>query len=351
MKAALKTSRGDFEIKEVPIPQITNPDYVLARVRAAGVCGSDLHYWKVPTERLHGKITGHELAGEVVEVGDAVRDLKKGDRVAIESLVGCGTCYWCRVGQYHVCPELSRIRSKTLSQAFSEYVVGPARNFYKIPMHVSFEEAAILDVYGTSIHACNRTNIRADETVVIIGAGPIGLSLLELANVSGAKTIVIGKYDYQLELAKKLGAYATINTSKKEGGIREILDLTEGRGADTVFECVGGSSAVSTMPQAVSYTRRKGKVAIVGGLGPNLRALELDWQKILWQEIDILPVSSFAYWGNDPEFKIVLDLLIDKKIDARSLITHRFPLVKINEAFGVAANKKDTKAIKVVLVS
>ncbi len=345
MKAAFKTSRGDFEIKDVPIPEVTRPDYVLAKVRAAGVCGSDLRWWNVPRPQLAGRITGHELAGDVIEIGSAVQNVEKGDRVAIESLVGCGVCYWCRLGQYHLCPDLGKLRSETLSRAFSEYVAGPATNFYKIPEKVSYEEAAILDVYGTSVHACNRTGIRMGQHVAVIGAGPIGLTMLELANVAGARTIVTGVYDFPLEKAKKLGAYATINT-RTEDGVAKVLELTGGMGVDIAYECVGRDAASETMKQAVSYVRRGGKIGIIGALADGL-----DWPRIRGQEIDLISVSSFSYWGNDREFKIVLDLLIDGKIDANSLITHRFPLERINEAFETADNKRKTNAIKVVLVS
>jgi threonine dehydrogenase-like Zn-dependent dehydrogenase len=345
MKAAVKTTQGSFEIKDVPTPEVTRPDYVLAKVRSAGVCGSDLRWWKIPRPQLVGRITGHELAGDVIEVGPDVLNVKRGDRVAIESLVGCGVCYWCRVGQYHLCPDLGKLRSETLSRAFSEYVAGPAANFFKIPEKVSYEEAAILDVYGTSIHACNRTGIRMGQNVVVIGAGPIGLTMLELANVAGAKTIVTGVYDYPLEVAEKLGAYATINT-RSEDGVAKVLELTSGMGADIAYECVGGEAAGVTMKQAVSYVRRGGKVGIIGALADGL-----DWPRIRGQEIDLISISSFSYWGNDREFKIVLDLLIDEKIDANSLITHRFPLERINEAFETADNKRKTNAIKVVIVS
>ncbi len=345
MRAAVKTTHGDFELKDVPIPEVSRPDYVLARVRAAGVCGSDLRWWRVPRPQLVGRITGHELAGDVVEVGSAVTNVKRGDRVAIESLVGCGVCYWCRLGQYHLCPDLSRLRSETLSRAFSEYVAGPAANFFRIPENVSYEEAAILDVYGTSVHACNRTGIRIGQTVVVIGAGPIGLTMLELANVAGAKAIVTGIYDYQLEMAKKLGAYATINTS---GGdcVDRVLKLTGGIGADITYECVGGEASPVTMRQALSYVRRGGRIGVIGALADGL-----DWPRIRSQEIDLISVSSFSYWGNDREFEVVLNLLIDGKVDAKSLITHRFPLSRINEAFETADNKRKTNAIKVVIVS
>jgi len=349
MQAAFKTARGDFQIRDLPIPEITHPDYVLARVKAAGICGSDLIDWRVPNPQLVDWVVGHELAGEVIEVGESVTNVKKGDRVAIESLVGCGHCYWCRVGEYHLCPDLTKLRFSSLSRAFSEYVAGPAKNFFKIPEEINYDEAAILDVYGTSIHACSRTNIRMDETAVIIGSGSIGLSLLELAKIAGAKVIMIGKHDHQLELAKKLGAYAVINTTN-EDSVNRILQVTEERGADKVYECVGGFSMTRTLPQAVSLVRRGGKIALVGYPGPE-GPLKLDWNKILEQEIDLISVSSFSYWGNDPEFRIVLNLLINGKINPRSLITHRFPLTNINEAFDVAADKKMTKAIKVVIVS
>ncbi|UCD73597.1 MAG: alcohol dehydrogenase catalytic domain-containing protein, partial [Candidatus Bathyarchaeota archaeon] len=353
MKAAVKTAAGDFEVKDVPMPEITEPNFVLARVKAAGVCGSDLHFWKVPTPKEsefgmwagEEAIMGHELAGDVVAVGDDVTNVKPGDRVGIESVVSCGRCYWCRVGQYHLCPDLGKIRSSTLARAFGEYVAGPSDKFYPLPDHVGYAESAIMDVYGTSVHAINRTGVRMDQTVVIIGAGPIGLSLLDLVNVAGAKGIITDILDFPLEAAEKtFGAYETIN-SAKEDPVEKVMELTDGRGADVVCECVGGKVAAITLPQAVSLVRRKGKVALIGGLRRDLPAMELDWPKIQWGEVDIVPVSGFYFWGNDPEFQIVSDLLADGKLHATEMITHRFPLEKINEAFETAANKEKTKSI------
>ncbi|MEM2094567.1 MAG: alcohol dehydrogenase catalytic domain-containing protein [Candidatus Bathyarchaeia archaeon] len=349
MKAAVKTAQGDFEIKEVPIPEITRPDYVLARVRAAGVCGSDLHSWKVPRPEAVGKITGHELAGDVVAVGEDVTNVKPGDRVGIESVVSCGRCYWCRVGQYHLCPDLSKIRNATLARAFSQYVVGPAEKFYPIPDNVGYAEAAIMDVYGTSVHAVNRTGLRMDQTAVIIGAGPIGLSLLDLVNIAGARGIITDIIDFPLEFARKtMNAYETINTAKQDP-VKRVMELTHGRGADVVFECVGGRAASKALRQAVSLVRRKGKVGLVGALSPEM-ALVLDWPKVQWGEIDIVPVSGFYFWGNDPEFQIVTDLLAQGKLHATEMITHRFPLDQINEAFETAVNKEKTNSIKVVVI-
>jgi L-iditol 2-dehydrogenase len=188
-----------------------------------------------------------------------------------------------------------------------------------------------------------------DQTAVILGAGPIGLSLLDLINVAGARGIITDILDYPLEFAKNtIGAHATINSTKVDP-VERVMELTNNRGADIVFECVGGRAASTLLPQAVSMVRRKGKVAIVGALRPDL-SLTLDWPKLHWGEVDIVPVSGFYHWGNDPEFKVVTDLLIQGKLHATEMITHEFPLDKINEAFATAANKKETQSIKVVIV-
>ena len=348
MKAAVKTAEGDFEIKEVPIPEITRPDHVLVKVRSAGVCGSDLHSWKVPNPGAVGRISGHELAGDIVAVGDEVTNVKVGDRVGVDSVLSCGKCYWCRVGQDHLCPDCFSIRGELFARGFSEYVVGPADKCYKIPDHVGYAEAAIMDVYGTGIHAIARTNAHVGQTVVVFGAGPVGVSLLDLLNVVGVKTIITDIIDGPLEFAKNtMGCYATIN-SKKEDPVKKVLELTNGMGADIVFECVGGGAGPFLIPQAVDMVRRKGQIALIGALRQGA-ALTVDWRKLHWGEVDIVPVSGFYHWGNDPEFKIVTDLLIEGKLHATEQITHRYPLEQINEAFEAAVDKTTSNAIKVVL--
>ncbi len=350
MKAAVKTADGKFEIKEVPIPEVTRPDYVLVKVRSAGICGSDLHSWKVPRPGRVGRISGHEVAGDIVEVGEDVTNVKVGDRVGVDSVVPCMKCYWCRVGQYHICPHKGAIRSKTFARGFSEYIVGPADHVYPIPDHVGYGEAAIMDVYGTSVHGVNRTNAHMGQTVVIFGAGPIGLSLLDLVTVAGAKGIIIDILDFPLEFAKKtMGAYETINSTKVDP-VKRVLELTGGRGADIVFDCVGGRASSKLLPQALDMVRLKGQIGLIGILQSEM-ALQFNWRKLQMSEVDFVGVSGFYHWGNDPEFGIVTDLLIEGKLHATEMITHRFPLEKINEAFEVAADKLNNNSIKVVLDS
>ncbi len=347
-KAAVKTAEGTFEIKEVPMPEITRPDQVLVKVRGSGVCGSDLHSWKVPNPAAVGRITGHEVAGDIVAVGEEVTNVKPGDRVGVDSVIGCGKCYWCRVGQYHLCPECFSIRAELFAQGFSEYIVGPADHVYPIPEHVGYGEAAIMDVYGTSVHAINRTDTHMGQTVVIYGAGPIGISLLDLVNITGANGILIDIIDNPLEFAEKtMGAYETINSTKVDP-VKRVMELTDGRGADKVFDCVGGGASPTILKQAVEMVRRKGQVALIGAMRQGA-SLTVDWRKLHWGEIDVVPISGFYFWGNDPEFKIVTDLLIAGKLHATEMITHKFPLEKINEAFETAADKKKTNSIKVVI--
>jgi L-iditol 2-dehydrogenase len=247
-----------------------------------------------------------------------------------------------------LCPECFSIRGETFARGFSEYVVGPAHKCYKLPDHVGYAEAAIMDVYGTAVHAIARTNTHMGQTVVIFGAGPVGLSLLDLVNVAGAKGIITDILDGPLEFAKNtVGAFASIN-SKKENPVQKVLELTDGKGADIVFECVGGNAGPFLIPQAIEMVRRKGIVALIGALRPGAQ-LSIDWQKFQWGEIDLMPISGFYHWDNDPEFKIVTDLLSEGKLHATEMITHRYSLDEINEAFEAAANKTKSNAIKVVI--
>ncbi len=348
MKAAVKTAQGTFEVKEVPRPEITRPDYALARVKVSGICGTDLRSWKVPKPEYEGEIVGHELSGDVVEVGEAVTNVKPGDRVVIETVLGDDTCDWCRVEQYNLCPNLYKVRRKTLSRAFAEYVAGPAKKFHKLPDNVSYEEAALLDTYAVSLHACQITELSMTDKVVIIGAGPIGLSMLDLAKLSGATTAITDVLDFPLQIAQKLDADLIINT-EKEDGHKKVLEFTGGRGADITYECAGGKAMPTTFPQAVNFTRNGGKVCLVGGFDAGEISIPLNWEKIQKGEIRIIPSASYAFWDIKSEMQLCIDLFASGKLHPKNLITHSFPLEKINEAFQVDKDKKAHNSIFVAL--
>lgn len=347
MKAALKTGDGKFEIDRVSTPKLEEPDWVLARVRVAGICGTDLRHWQKPEEELKCKIMGHELAGEVVEVGPAVKNVKPGDRVVIETLLGDDTCDWCNIQEYNLCPNLYPVRMRTLSQAFAEYVAGPCRKFYKLPDHVSFEEATLLDTFSVGMHAIQLSGIKLNDKVVVIGAGCIGLGQLQLARICGADVLIIDKVNSALELAAELGAAVTVNPETDDVA-EKVKAFTKGRGADIVFECAGGTAMPITLPQAVSCSRIGGKVVIVGGFEKD-QQIELDWSHLQMAEIKLIPSASYSYWGIYPEMQMSLDLLAKGKMNAKKMITHQFSIDDINKAFETAEKKEDTHAVFVAL--
>lgn len=348
MTAALKTADGKFEVKQVERVRIPAEDWVLARIKVSGICGTDLRHWEKHEPDLECKIMGHEMAGEIVDVGKDVTNVKPGDRVVIETLLGDGTCDWCRVQQYNLCPNLYKVRMETISRAFAEYVIGPATKFHILPTHVSFEEATVLDTFAVCLHAQQQSGLKINDLVVVVGAGPIGIGQLQLATISGADVIVIDVVDSSLEIAKELGAFAIIN-SEKEDPYTRIMELTENKGADLTFECVGGEHMAETLDLATSVTRIGGKVIIVGGFEKGKTPMELDWQKMQMGQVHLIFSASYAFWDIYPEMKICLDLLAKGKLNAKKMITHSFPLEEINEAFETAQNKAETGAVFVAL--
>jgi len=348
MKAALKTEDGIFAIGDSERPRLADTNWVVARVRVAGICGTDLRHWKKHEPELACHIMGHELAGEVVEVGEDVFNVKPGDRVVIESVMGDGVCEFCRIQRYNICEHLYPVRTQFVSRAYAEYVGGPAEKFYKLPDHVSFEEAALVDTLSVCLHAHHLSGLGIGDKVAIIGAGPIGLGQLMLAKASGADVIISDPVDSALDLARKLGADAVVNPDR-EDPVERVRAFSDGRGVEIAFECAGGEWMPRTLPQATMMARRGGTVVIVGGFDAGPTAIPLEWQKIQMSEIRLLPSASFAMHEIYHEQGMVLDLIAKGRIDVKPLITHRFPIDRINEAFDVAQRKQETGAVFVAI--
>jgi L-iditol 2-dehydrogenase len=287
---------------------------------------------------------GHEMAGEIVQVGREVTNLKPGERVVIETVLGDGVCEWCRARRYNICPHLYDVRMGTVSRAFAEYVIAPAHKCYPLPDNVSYEQATLLDTYSVCLHAAHLAPPAPNDRVVVIGSGPIGLGQLQVAKLMGADVIVSDVVNSSLEVARHLGADAVVNSDKEDLKAR-VMDFTAGRGADIAFECAGGPSMPTTLKQATDVVRRGGKVAIVGGFDPGPVSIPLEWQRIQMGEIRLIPSASYALWDIYPEMQICLDLMAKGKLKADPLITHRVPLDRINEGFETADNKAETGAI------
>lgn len=223
MKAAFFYGGGDIRLDNVPDP-VPGPGEALVRVKAAGICGSDLHGYRDPKHVWPGLgipfMTGHELAGEIAALGRDVIGLRVGQRVSVEPrhLVGCGRCRWCLRGDYHLCPGLGTENGKKVySTGFAEYSIEPGKKLYPLPDHVTEAEATLLDGYSCAVHALHLAPVNISQTVVVVGAGPIGLTALEIFKLSGVSQVIVCDInDRSLETAIRLGADHVINSQKTD---------------------------------------------------------------------------------------------------------------------------------------
>lgn len=348
MKAALFTSGHDIRLEEVPAPQ-PGPGEAVVRVRAAGICGSDLHGYRDPERSTrHPRTAGHELAGEIAALGPGVTGLAVGQRVGVEPrhLVSCGHCRWCRRGDTQLCPQLGMVGDQRVhSTGFAEYSLESAAHCYPLPDALPTEVAAILDVYAVAVHAVHRVMVTPAETAVVLGTGPIGLATAQVARASGAgRVIVVGRRADPLRVARQLGCDATVNAAEEDVPAA-VRALTGGAGAEVVFEAVGGQA--ETLAQAIEVAGRGGRIGVVGAF---TGTQSLDPGLGMRKELSLHWVWSYGLWDGVPEFQIALDLLAGGRIDAAPLITHRFPLDQIAAAFAAADDKRTSGAIKVLVI-
>lgn len=337
MKAAVWYGGKDIRIEDVPKPKIKD-DEVLVKVRAVGICGSELHAFEgVSQRRTPPLVMGHEFSGEIVELGKNVNNLKIGEKVTVDPLKRCGTCTPCVRGQGSVCRNVKLLGLHT-SGAFAEYVAVPALNCYVLPENVSFEEGAMAEPLAVGIRAVNSTDVRLGDTTVVIGAGIIGTMTLKAAKAAGAGLLIVSDVvDYRLDYSKKLGADITIN-SKTDDPVTKVMELTNGSGADVVFEAVG---LEATVQQGLRMLGIGGKLTIIGMLSKNMN---LDVLSIVTRELQIR--GSYAYAQDD--FRRALNYLCNRKIDVKSLITNIMPLEKVKDGFEMLSEKRGN-VLKIIL--
>jgi 2-desacetyl-2-hydroxyethyl bacteriochlorophyllide A dehydrogenase len=331
MKAAVIRGPLTMKVEERPMPSFDEGG-VLVRVRAAGICGSDIHGFlgKSGTRRLPGLVIGHEAAGEVVEVGSRVEGLAQGDRVAIDPQISCGSCDPCRRGYANLCDNMLAIGSsmrKFFDGAMCEYIALPARQFYRLPPQVSYTEGAMLDPVGNSLHVFNRAEMKIGDIVAIVGAGTIGLILVQLALRSGAgKVIAVDVSGERLKLAKDFGADVLVRANL-EDSVARIMEETAGSGADIVIESAGPSA---TYGVAVRSARKRGKVM---ALGFSDAEVAIPTQSLLFREITIIGCSGFVF-----ECRTAIELLAAGRVNVKPLITHEYPIDDVQRAFTEACD-------------
>jgi len=341
MRVAMVYGPKNLKVEEVEDIIELSEGEVLIRNKVAGICGSDLHYHRRDTdESVCRRAGGHEFCGVVAAVGEDVECLKAGDRVGVEPLVGCGNCRFCTAGDYHICENL-----RHLSGGFSEYSKAPKDKVFRLPDSVSYEAAALLDCVAVAVHAVQRFKPQLTDTAVVLGDAAIGLSTMQVAKANGAKKVgIVGHHDGSLEIARKVGADFTIN-SNNEDAPKRVMKVTDGMGADVVYESVGGSAA--TMTDAMNMVRPGGTIVVIGSFA---KQPELNFRHLMRNEVNLLFSWSYATWNGIPEFQIAIDLLASGKVDAETIITHKFQLNGINDGFLAALNKYESGATKVVVL-
>eukprot|EP00262_Sarcandra_glabra_P015089 TRINITY_DN4578_c0_g1_i8.p1 TRINITY_DN4578_c0_g1~~TRINITY_DN4578_c0_g1_i8.p1 ORF type:complete len:363 (+),score=52.40 TRINITY_DN4578_c0_g1_i8:203-1291(+) len=342
--AAWLVAVNTLKIQPFKLPPL-GPHEVRVQMKAVGICGSDVHYLKM-MRNVHfiikePMVLGHECAGIINEIGSEVKLLAVGDRVALEPGISCWHCDHCKGGNYNLCPDMKFFSSPPVNGALANQVVHPADLCFKLPDNVSLEEGAMCEPLSVGVHACRRANVSPERTVLIMGAGPIGLVTMLVARAFGAPRIVIADVnDHRLSVAKDLGADHFIKVSPNIQDLdEEVVQIQKAMGTrvDVTFDCAGFSKTMST---ALNATRPGGKVCLVG-MGHDIMTVPLTSASA--REVDI--VGIFRYKNTWP---LCIEFLRTRKIDVKPLITHRygFSQGEVEEAFETSA--RGGKAIKVM---
>jgi L-iditol 2-dehydrogenase len=341
MKGLYKTAPGDgnMEIRETEVPK-PGPGEVLIEIKSSGICGSDLHiyHWDIAFAMKPPMIIGHEFSGVIVETGQGVEGWKAGDRVTAEpSAIICGECRYCRTGAYNLCDN-RRVMGYWMDGIFTEYVViGPVRRLHRLPDSVSFDEGALTEPLACCVHAVHElTGVEVGDFVAVTGPGAIGLLTAQLAKAEGAVVMMVGTGADRdrLAKAKSLGIDYCVNLEETDP-VKAAKDLTEGYGADIVFECAGAAPAATL---GINLARKQGKYTQVGLFG---KPITLDFERIAYKEL-IVTGSMAQRWS---AWKRTLKIMGQGKIDLKSVISDKFPLSRWKEAFDKFEAKEGLKIL------
>lgn len=326
-----------FETTEKPVQ---GEGEVLIRVKAVGVCGSDIPRIYRGGAYFYPLIPGHEFAGVVAETGADVDEGLRGRRVGVFPLIPCGVCGPCRKKQYEMCRNYSYTGSRR-NGAFAEYVAVPAKNLIALPEEVSFEEAAMLEPMAVAVHAMRRIQPAAQDTAVVCGLGTIGLFLLMFLKEAGVERILaIGNKELQKQMAGKLGLpEGDYCDSRRQDAVEWLMERTGGCGADLFFECVGKNE---TYAQAVRAAAPSGKIMLVGNPASDMALPRDVYWRILRNQLTVMGTwnSSFLHEPED-DWNYVLGRLAKKRITPADMITHRFALEELEEGFHMMRDKTE----------
>jgi L-iditol 2-dehydrogenase len=334
--AAIFHGPRDIRVEERPDPEPRTGEAVI-RVHAAGICGGDLHEYRagrqlyaVPYPRPP---QGHELAGEVISLGAGTSRVAAGDRVAVMPMVGCGACRFCQASRFSLCPALEHI-GVARAGGFAELCAVPEANLYALPPALSSVEGALLDCTAVAVHALHRVPVERGDRVVVLGAGAIGLATAQAAKAAGGHVTVVGTRAAPLALARDLGVDA-------------VADLGAGdvppTDADVVFETAGGAGVLE---RAAAAAGPEGRIGLVG---ESFEPTALDVASAMGRELTLSFVWSYDSFAGEDEFARALELASAGSIRLEPIVTHRFELPAILEAFETASDRARSGAVKVIV--
>jgi L-iditol 2-dehydrogenase len=336
MGAQVLHAVGDMRYESVPIPG-TGQGEVLVRVGYCGVCGSDIPRVFVNGTYHFPTIIGHEFSGTVVACGPGVSDMQPGTRVAVFPLLWCGKCAACEEGKYVQCQDYGYLGSRD-DGGFAEFVVAPRANLVLVPDSVSLEEAAMTEPAAVALHALRRVeHSLLGETVVVFGAGPIGLMVAQWARAMGAfQVLVFDIIEKKLEMAREMGFDLAFN-SKAVDPLAQVALLTGGAGAHVSVE---GAGVPQTFVQALSVTKRGGATVVLGNPAADVTLPASLVSQLMRREVSVLGTwnSDYSAAGNDDDWRTVLAAMEAGRINLKPLITHR---VALAEAFDMLVTMRD----------
>lgn len=342
MKAAVLTAPATMTIKEVPIPRV-RPQTILIKVKVCAVCGSDIRIFRFGNKRVkYPAIIGHELSGEVVGVGSEVNTFKVGDRVSVGADVPCGECFWCQNDMGNLCNDNYAIGYQ-FQGGFAQYcllepMVIKYGSIRHVPNGVSFEDAALAEPLACCINGLERVFFSSEKTVLIIGAGPMGILLMLTVRSYGASRVILVEQDTKrLEKARDFSADYIID-SKKEDIKKRIMAITSGKGADYIFTAC---PSVEAQEEAMELVTKGGFINFFGGLPDGSRPISFLSNSLHYKEAYV----TGSHGSTPRQYAMALDMIASGRIEVSKLITHRFPLEEILQAFNVISQKDCLKVL------
>lgn len=329
MIQAIMVEPGNIQFKEVPVPEI-KPNQVKLKIESIGVCGSDIHvnhgnhpYTSYPV------VQGHEVAAEVLNIGESVEDVSIGDRVTVQPQVVCGKCYQCKNGMYNVCEKLKVMGFQTTGMA-SEYFVVDSDKIISLPKSINIDQGALIEPLAVAVHAVKRIESVEGKKILVLGGGPIGNLVAQTAKALGAESVLVSELSpYRIEIAERCGI-KTVN-SGKDNLFDSIINNFGEEKADIIFDCVGINS---TMNQAIEYAR-KGSTIVLVGVFSELGQVNLG----LVQDHELTLKGSAMYRKED--YINAIDLIDKKLIDLDILITNHVKFKDFKKAYELIDNYKD----------